>query len=59
MGFVFVMGGVRHGSKDAENGLRLRSRIAQILDVLRNVRLGSSLAVALPQIHFEHLQWKD
>jgi hypothetical protein len=37
----------------AENGLQLRSRFAQTLNVLRTVRLGLSLAAALLEDRFE------
>jgi len=40
--------------QDAEKVRQLRSRIAQALNVPRTVRLGLSLAAALPDELFDH-----
>jgi len=39
---------------NVEKAFRLRSRIAQRLNVQKNVRLAFSLAAASPGSHFEH-----
>jgi hypothetical protein len=41
-------------SQDAEKARQLRSRVVQTLNVPQRVRLGSSLAAALLDGHFEH-----
>jgi len=48
--------GMRGGTRiqDVETGRPLRSRIAQRLNVLRGVRLASSLTAALRNDQFEH-----
>ena len=43
--------------QDAEEARQRRSRFVQILTVPRRVRLGSSLAAALPDGPFEHPEW--
>jgi hypothetical protein len=40
--------------QDADNGLLLRSRIVQTLNVPQRVRFGPSLAAALPKGLFDH-----
>jgi hypothetical protein len=44
----------RTNEQDVENGFPLRSRIVQTLNVPQRVRLGPSLAAALPEDRFEH-----